>query len=65
MYNNLIKKYIDLLTIDHVKKYAYKNNIIISNDEAITIYNFIKDNYEVLTNGNIDNLLPLKNKLNT
>ena len=33
MPNELIKKYINLLTIDHIKKYALDNNIKITAEE--------------------------------
>ena len=65
MYKNIISKYIPLLTVDHVKNYALNNNIDLNNHEAKIVYDFIKDNYEKLSDGNLDNLLPLKNHLST
>lgn len=65
MPNELIKKYINLLTIDHIKKYALANNIKITADEATVIYSFIKNNYQDLLTGNINSLLPLKEKINS
>ena len=48
---NLIDKYINFLTVDHIKKYALDKNIFITNDEAIIIHNFIINNYkELLSN---------------
>ena len=65
MPNELIKKYINLLTIDHIKKYALANNIKITADETAVIYSFIKNNYQDLLTGNINSLLPLKEKINS
>ena len=56
---NLIEKYIGFLTVDHVKKYSSNKNIFITDNEAIIIYNFIKNNYlELLENE--DTVLKLK-----
>lgn len=47
---NLIGKYINYLTVDHIKKYALDKNIFITNDEAIIIHSFIINNYKELIN---------------
>lgn len=48
IYKELIKKYINLLTIDHIKNYALTNNEVLSNEEATIIYNHIKTYYKDL-----------------
>ena len=45
---NLIDKYINFLTVDHIKKYSKSKNISITDNEAIIIYDFIKNNYNDL-----------------
>lgn len=42
----LIKKYIDKLTIKDIINFCFKNNLAISNDESIIVYNFIRTNWE-------------------
>ena len=64
MYKELIKKYINLLKIDHIKKYAYENNIIISNEEAKIIYHFIKKNYLSILNNDTSSFSVLKSQIN-
>ena len=56
---NLIDKYINFLTVDHIKKYSSSKNISITDDEAIIIYDFIKENYNDLLK-NEDTVLKLK-----
>ena len=48
----LLDKYINKLTIDHVTEYAKKQNVILKNNEADIIYDFIKKNYKKLFNEN-------------
>ena len=51
----LIKNYVSKMTINDIKNYALKNNINLSENESIFVYNFIKKNYEALyANPNID-----------
>ena len=48
---DLISKYINYLTVDHIKKYALSKNIFITNEESVIIHNFIINNYkELLSN---------------
>ncbi len=63
IYKELIKKYINLLTLDDIKEFANKKNIIYTNDEAIIIYNFIMYYYNDLLNDNIKVFEHLKNKI--
>ncbi|MGN0973107.1 MAG: hypothetical protein ACI4OT_00025 [Bacilli bacterium] len=51
MYNNLIKKYLNILTKEDIKKYSLKNNIILSDSEIDILYDTLKNN------NNIDLLL--------
>lgn len=48
----LLEKYINKLTIKHVIDYASNQGIILKNNEADIIYNFIKKNYKKLYNEN-------------
>ena len=51
----LVKNYIDNLTIEKVNEIALKNNINLSNQELNFLYSFIKKNYEALyANPNVD-----------
>lgn len=64
IYKEIIKKYINLLTLDDVKRFADKENIIYTDDEAITVYNFIKYYYNDLLDENIKVFENIKNKIN-
>ena len=44
----LIKKYINILTPEDIKKYALKENIEVTQQEVTIIYNFIKNHYQEL-----------------
>lgn len=49
--NNLIYLYINKLTLNDIYSFANKNNINLSNEEAIFILDFIKKNWqEVVSN---------------
>ncbi len=49
--NNLISLYINKLSLNDIFSFASKNNISLSNEEAIFILDFIKKNWqEVLSN---------------
>lgn len=61
IYKKLIINYIkNNLSKDTIKEYALNNNYIITDQESIIIYNFIKENYESILNGNDNKLLDLK-----
>ena len=64
IYKEIIRKYINTLTINDLKKYANKNNIKYTEDEAIIIYDFIKYNYNDLLNENIKVFESIRNKIN-
>ena len=41
----MLNKYIDKLTVTHIKEYAKNQGIILKNNEDEIIYDFIKNNY--------------------
>jgi hypothetical protein len=53
IYKELVRKYINKLSINDLVMFASKNNITYTNDELLIVYNFIKDNYNELLNENI------------
>lgn len=59
----LIKKYIEKLTINDLEKFATNNNIILNNQELETIYSFIKENWETIIT-DYETITYLKNKIN-
>ena len=46
--HDLIKKYISNLSVQDVREFALKNNIIFNDKELDFTYNFIKKNWEVI-----------------
>ena len=63
MYKEIIKKYINILTKEDIKRYALKENIEVTNEEITIIYNFIKTNYQEILNNNEKSFYLLKQKL--
>ena len=63
IYKDIIKKYINLLTLDDIKRFADKENITYTNDEAIIVYNFIMYYYNDLLDENIKAFEHIKNKI--
>lgn len=63
IYKDIIKKYINLLTLDDIKHFADKENITYTDDEAIIIYNFIMYYYNDLLNENIKVFEHIRNKI--
>ena len=63
IYKDIIKKYINLLTLDDIKDFAKKENIDYTEDEAIIIYNFIMYYYNDLLDENIKVFELIKNKI--
>lgn len=62
---NIIKKIIEnyintTLNPSIIKDYASNNNFNISSSESIILYNFIKENYKSILNGNSEVLFKLK-----
>ncbi len=53
----LIKRYMELLTIEQVKDFALKNNVFLNEKELDFTYKFVKKNWEsILANPNMLNL---------
>ena len=63
IYKDIIKKYINLLTLDDIKRFADKEKIAYTDDEAIIIYNFIMYYYNDLLDENIKVFEHIKNKI--
>ncbi len=61
IYKKIIENYINTtLNPSIIKDYASNNNFNISSSESIILYNFIKENYKFILNGNDEVLLKLK-----
>ena len=59
----LIKRYMEKLTIDDVKNFATNNNVILNEHELSFTYQFVKKNWEtILANPNSLNLERYKNE---
>ena len=52
MYKELIKKYVKYLTINHIKEYAKIEHIMINDEEASILHQFIMENYLSLLEDN-------------
>ena len=60
---NLVKRYMDNLTIDQVRDFAIKNNVELSEDELTFTYDFVKKNWELIfRNPNLLNLERYKDR---
>ena len=46
--NNIIKRYVSMITIKDISDFGIKNDIYLDNDELSVLYDVIKNNYEVL-----------------
>ena len=57
MNEKILDKYINKLTIDHIREYARRQNILLINNEDEIIYNYIKENYKKLYYENDKDLL--------
>ncbi len=60
---NFIQNNIHLLTKEHIRIFAKKNNISYTEDELQIVYNFILNNYQELLKGNINCLENIKNSI--
>ena len=56
---NLLKQYINKITINNINDFATKNNIILNEKELKFIFDLVKNNYEKI----INDLEPFKDKL--
>ncbi len=64
MYYNIIKNYIERLDINDIYNYGLKENIKLNDNELKIIYKLIKNNWEDLYKGKIDNTFQiLKNNV--
>ncbi len=63
IYKELVKKYINRLSINDLEKFARANNISYSQNELNIIYNFILNNYNDLLNENIRVFEKIKDKI--
>lgn len=52
MFQNLIKNYINHLTINDILNFAKTQNIYLTNDECNIIYNYIKNDWQTIAFGN-------------
>ncbi len=50
----VICEYIKKLSVDDIRKLALKQDIKLSDEEAIDVYNYIKNNYDKFFKGNIN-----------
>ena len=54
MLNRLfIREYVKKMTYDDVRNVALKNGIVLDNEEVVSIYKYIKNNYANYFSGNI------------
>lgn len=61
---NLIKNYIDLLSIEKVKDFSIKNNINLSDSELNYLLNLVKNNYEDIMKDDTKYLKEIENNIN-
>ena len=65
MYEYLIGEYIKKITINDILDYANKNNLTISENDAIIIYSYAKKYYKDFISGDPTNILKeIKSKIN-
>lgn len=55
--HNLIKQYIDKLTINNINDFAKKNNCFLNKKELNLLYTIIKNNYQEILKGNDKEIL--------
>lgn len=66
MYKNIIKNYAEKLDITEVKEYAKKEGVSITDYEAETLLNTVKDNIDDILEGNAEYYMEsLKYKVST
>ena len=64
IYKDIVRKYINTLTIKDLEKFAIEYKLQYTQDELLIIYNFIKYYYNDLLNNNIKVFENIKNKIN-
>ena len=60
----LLKNYINLLSIQNIEGFCYKNNIILNTEEKIYLLNLIKNNYEDILKNEEKYFFNLRNHIN-
>ena len=63
--NNLLKKYINTLTIDKLNELLVKNDIKLSNNELLVLLNLVKDNFDDILINDTKYLNVLKEKIDS
>jgi len=63
LYKELVRKYIDKLSIQDIKMFANKNNISYTDEEVLIVYDFIKNNYNNLLEQDINVFLKIKGRI--
>lgn len=63
--NNIIKKYISMLTIKDIADFGIKNDIYLDDNELKVLYGVIKNNYELLLSDDKRVFNYLENKIKT
>ncbi len=63
--NNIIKKYVSMITIKDISDFGIKNNIYLDDDELHVLYVVIKNNYESLLTNDVKVFEYLENKIKT
>lgn len=57
-----IKRYIDKMTIQDVKNFANSNNVILSQEQLVYVYNLIKNDWKQILNNDTFVLNKIKEK---
>ena len=63
IYKELIKNYVKKITLEDIKKYALSKNEILTEQETLIIYNYIKKHYLELLNNDTKSFTFLKQNL--
>ena len=63
IYTELVKKYIENLSLSDLEKLAHYYHISYTKDELSVIYSFVKENYLELLNKNIIVFQKIKNRI--
>ena len=64
MKENIIRGYIEKITISDINRFALNNNISLNNNELNLIYKYVKNDWKTILYGNYNSTLnDLKNKI--
>lgn len=63
IYKELIKNYVKKITLEDIKKFALSKNEILTDQETLIIYNYIKKHYLELLNNDTKSFTFLKQNL--